>query len=127
MELQFRLVGDVPRADVSSLHRWLERDEEVRRSAVVSLADARSRPDDMGGVADIITVIFADAGAVAGIGSLVIAYRSWRENCGQGGMSLVIEQDGQRVTLTGGSEEELRQVLETFARLKNGHDGSRAS
>ena len=64
----------------------------------------------MGGVFDVITAVFSDAGAVAGVGSLLMAYRAWRDTRTRA-PAFMIEKDGVTVVMDHGSEQEIRYVL----------------
>jgi hypothetical protein len=58
----------------------------------------------------VINAVFADAGAAAGIGSLLVAYRAWRDTRTRP-PAFVIERDGVTVVVNEGSEYEIQRVL----------------
>ena len=58
----------------------------------------------------MISAVFSDAGAVAGVGSLLMAYRAWRDTRTQA-PAFMIEKDGVTVVMHQGSEQEIRYVL----------------
>lgn len=62
-----------------SLYRWLSRDAAMARYGQVTVQATRQQPGGMGAAFDVINAVFADAGALAGIGSLLVAYCAWRE------------------------------------------------
>jgi hypothetical protein len=64
----------------------------------------------MGAAFDVINASFADAGAAAGIGSLLVAYRAWRDTRTQA-PAFTIEKDGVTIVVNHGSEQEIRQIL----------------
>lgn len=96
---------------LDSLFRWLSRDTELARHAHLSSAAACRGPGEMGGALDVVNAVFADAGAAAGIGSLLVAYRAWRSTRTQA-PAFTIERDGVTVTISQGSEEEVGRVLQ---------------
>ena len=97
----------------TSLYRWLSRDSRVTACAEVSLQSGGARPGEMGSVEDLITAVFADAGAMAGVGSLLVAYRAWRDTRTRP-PAITIEKDGVTVEVNEGSEQQIRQVLSAF-------------
>jgi hypothetical protein len=76
----------------------------------VTVQTVSRRADEMGGAFDVINATFADAAAAAGIGSLLVAYRSWRGTRTQAPV-FTIEKDGVTVVVDQGSEHEIRQIL----------------
>jgi len=68
------------------------------------------QPGDMGGAFDVINAMFADAGAAAGIGSLLVAYRAWRDTRTQA-PAFTIGKDGVTAVVDRRSEQEIRQIL----------------
>jgi hypothetical protein len=93
-----------------SLYRWLARDAAVARYGQLTVQAKSLRPGDMGGVFDVINAVFSDAGAMAGIGSMLVAYRAWRDTRTQA-PTFMIEKDDVTVVLDQGSEQEIRQIL----------------
>ncbi|XVQ10280.1 effector-associated constant component EACC1 [Spirillospora sp. CA-255316] len=77
MDLQIGTSGGDER-DLASLHRWLSQDAAFARHARVSRDSVAPTPGGMGGAFDVINAVLADAGAVAGLGSLLIAFKTWR-------------------------------------------------
>jgi hypothetical protein len=109
MRLVISTAGDADGQAVASLYRWLSRDASVARYGQVT-TQVVSRPDRMGAAFDVINAVFADAGAAAGIGSLLVAYRAWRDTRTQA-PALVITKDGVTVVISQVSEEEIQQTL----------------
>jgi hypothetical protein len=95
---------------LASLYRWLRRDSALARYGQLTVQSVNQQPGDMGGAFDVINAAFADAGAAAGIGSLLVAYRAWRDTRTQA-PAFTIEKDGVTVVVDQGSEQEIRQIL----------------
>ncbi len=110
MRLVITAVGDSDGQGVASLYRWLSRDASVARYGQVTVQEASQQPGGMGAAFDVINAIFADAGAASGIGSLLVAYRAWRDTRTQA-PSLVITKGDVTITISQGSEEEIQQIL----------------
>lgn len=94
----------------SSLYRWLSRDQAVGAYGQLNLQSAGQRPGEMGGVLDVITAVFSDGSAVAAIGSLLVAYRAWRDTRTRP-PALEVEKDGVTLVVREGSEQEISKVL----------------
>jgi Effector Associated Constant Component 1 len=109
MRLVISTAEDGDSQAVVSLYRWLSRDATVARYGQVT-AQAVSQPGRMSAAFDVINAVFADAGAAAGIGSLLVAYRAWRDTRTQA-PALVITKDGVTVMINQGSAEEIQQIL----------------
>jgi hypothetical protein len=95
---------------VVSLYRWLSCDAGLARYGQVTVDAADQEQGRMGGVLDVINAVFADAGAAAGVGSLLVAYWAWRDTRTQA-PAFRIEKDGVTVVVDRGSEDELSRVL----------------
>jgi Effector Associated Constant Component 1 len=95
---------------VMSLYRWLSRDTRVAHHARVTIQHAGRQRGEMGGAFDVINAVFADGGAAAGIGSLLVAYRVWRDTRTRP-PAFTVEKDGLTVVIDQGSEQEIQQVL----------------
>src|SRR5450755_1337719 len=96
--------------ELASLYRWLRRDAGLASYGQVTVQAVSGHPGDMGGAFDVINVAFADGGAAAGIGSLLVAYCSWRDTRTHA-PAFTIEKEGVTVVVDRGSEQELRQIL----------------
>lgn len=96
-----------------SLYRWLSQDAAVASYGQVTVQTVRQQPGEMGGAFDVINAVFGDAGAIAGIGSLLVAYRAWRDTRTQA-PAFTIEKDGVTVVIDRGSEEEIQQILKVM-------------
>ena len=93
-----------------SLYRWLSHDAVVASYGQVTVQAVKQQPGDMGAVLDVISAVFSDAGAAAGVGSLLVAYRAWRDTRTQA-PAFMIEKDGVTIVVDHGSEQEIRHVL----------------
>jgi len=82
-----------------SLFRWLKRDQELRRSAEISLAPKGSTAD-MGAV-DVINMVFTQGISLL---NLAVAYASWRESRTRA-PSITVHTENAFVTLTDDSRE----------------------
>lgn len=94
----------------ASLYRWLSRDPGVGACGQLSLQSVSQQQGEMGSVLDVITAVFSDAGAAAGVGSLLVAYHAWRDTRTRP-PALAIEKDGVTIVVREGSEQEIRKVL----------------
>jgi len=110
MHLMINLNGAGDGKTMASLHRWLSHDARLRQYATLTVQPASPVPGEMGAALDVINAVFADAGAAAGVGSLLVAYRAWRETRTRP-PALVIEREGVTITVNDGSEREIRQVI----------------
>ncbi|MEU8802440.1 hypothetical protein [Spirillospora sp. NPDC048819] len=122
MDLRISTV-DADGQELKSLYRWLSRDGMLMRHAQVSFEQA-DRPGEMGGVFDLINVLLADASAVAGMGSLAVALKTWRGTRSRPA-AITIEHNGVIITLTEGSEEEIRSLLDRLSPPAEGEPGDR--
>jgi hypothetical protein len=113
MRLVISPVEDGDDQAVASLYRWLSRDAAVAACGQVRVESIGPQPGEMGSVLDVITAVFSDAGAAAGVGSLLVAYRAWRDTRTRA-PSLTIEKDGVTLVVNEGSEEEVRRTLGLF-------------
>jgi hypothetical protein len=93
-----------------SLYRWLSSDAAVASRGQVTVQAVRPQPGGMGGALDVISAVFSDAGAMAGVGSLLVAYRTWRDTRSQA-PAFRIEKDDVTVVVYHGSEQEILDVL----------------
>ena len=110
LQLVIRPVGDDAGQAIASLYKWLSRDASVARYGQVTVGVADQQPGDMGAAVDVINAVFADAGGAAGIGSLLVAFRAWRDTRTQAPI-FTIHKEGVTIELAEGSEEECRRVL----------------
>ena len=110
MQLMISAVEPGDGQALASLYRWLHRDSAVARQGQVTVQAVGRQSGDMSGALDVISVVFADAGAAAGIGSLLVAFRSWRDTRTQA-PAFTIEKDGVIVVVNSGSEQEIQQIL----------------
>jgi hypothetical protein len=94
---------------LASLYRWLSQDAAVARYGQVTVQTVSQQPGEMG-AADVINAVFADGGAAAGIGSLLIAYRTWRDTRTQA-PAFTIEKNGVTVVIDRVSEHEIQQII----------------
>lgn len=121
MQLMISPVGTDEGQAVVSLYRWLSRDTSVARYGRVTIHAGSRRPGEMGAAVDVINAVFADAGAIAGVGSLLIAYRAWRDTRTQA-PAFTVEMDGVTVLVHRGSEEEVEQILSLMRPDRGGID-----
>lgn len=75
MHATIALVDDTTNG-LASLYSWLQRDDELR-GQVTSVA-AETKPGDMGGVTEVLTVALGSGGAVAALGGTLNAWLSSR-------------------------------------------------
>lgn len=113
MELRITPVESGNDQELVSLYRWLLRDAAVGRQGRISLDTVTRRPGEMGGAFDVINAVFADASALAGIGGLLIAYRTWRDTRSQA-PRVRIERDGVSIVVENGSEDEIQRIVRTL-------------
>ena len=113
VELRITPVESGHDQELVSLYRWLSRDAAVGRYGRVSLGTVSRRPGEMGGAFDVINAVFADASALAGIGGLLLSYRTWRDTRSQA-PRVRIEKDGVTIVVENGSEEEVQRIVRTL-------------
>jgi Effector Associated Constant Component 1 len=113
VELRITPLEPVNDQELVSLYRWLSRDAALGRHGRVSLETVTRRPGEMGGAFDVINAVFADASALAGIGGLLLSYRTWRDTRSQA-PRVRIEKDGVTIEVENGSEEEVRRIVRTL-------------
>jgi hypothetical protein len=73
VDARITLGGDPDGEALTSLYRWLDRDRDV----TVSLVPAAELPGDMGGGFEVIAAVLSNGIA---LGSLIVAYLSWRDS-----------------------------------------------
>ncbi|MET7426693.1 hypothetical protein [Dactylosporangium sp. NPDC005555] len=108
VEVQINVdAGDDEEALVS-FYRWLLEDPEVSRLADVSMAMRTPSPEMMGGV-EVISVVASNAIA---LGSLVVAFLSWRDSRPRRSVPIArLERGDVTVTIEGGSADEIRAII----------------
>jgi hypothetical protein len=121
MQLMISPVGPNDGKALASLYRWLSHDAGVARHGQVTIQTVNSQLGEMGAAVDVINAVFADASAAASIGSLLVAYRAWRDTRTQA-PSFVIEKDGVTVVICHGSEQEISQILDSMLPGATGTD-----
>jgi len=104
-------VGTDDGSELVSLYRWLSGDAAVADRVQVVVETRDGQHGAMGGAFNVINAMFADGSAVAAIGSLFLAYRTWRDTR-QTPPALKIEKDGVTVLVNSGSDQEMRHVVE---------------
>lgn len=109
-KLVIRAHNDRDHETLDSLFRWLILDATLSRYCKVTSETVARRPGEMGGAIDLISAVFAGVGAMAGVGSLLVAYRSWRDSRPDVPM-LSIEGNGVTVYLEGSSDQEVQQAV----------------
>ncbi|MFI0351786.1 hypothetical protein [Actinomadura sp. 9N407] len=110
MELRISAADD---GDVVSLYRWFAQDASVSRHARVSLDEAAPRPGSAAGTITVINVSLQDSGAVAGLGTLVIAFTAWRGTRSRPA-AITVHCGDVTATLTDGSEAEIQPLLDAL-------------
>lgn len=113
MQLVISPIEDSDGEALASLYQWLSGDAEVSRHGRLSAEAVRHQPGDMGVAIDVINAVFADTSAAAAIGSLLVAYRAWRDTRTHA-PAIKIEKDGVTVLVDRRSDNEIRQILESL-------------
>jgi len=96
-------------AVLASLYRWLAQDPRLGGQVAARLRPRRLPEASMGGV-EVIDLIVSNAIA---LGSLAISYATWRRALGRE-PTVRFEHEGQALTVTACTPEEVRQTLETL-------------
>jgi Effector Associated Constant Component 1 len=111
---------------LASLYRWLSQDAVVARYGGVTAHEVSREPGEMGAALDVINAVFADAGATAGVGSLLIAYRAWRDTRTKA-PTFTVTMNDVTVTLDRGTEEEFKKIIDLIPKRDDatvkGHPG----
>ncbi|MFF0290329.1 hypothetical protein [Streptomyces sp. NPDC005262] len=69
-----------PHDFIESLQEWLTQDAEASQSSTIELANSVKSPENMSGSFDTILAV---AGQMTGLGSLILAYLTWRKTMSQ--------------------------------------------
>jgi hypothetical protein len=111
MEYRIRVDSDDDGRSLASLHRWLTDDADVTRHVAIQLASRPVRPGEMGPVLDTIV---ASANDGIALGSLIVAYLSWRGSRTDAPAAR-IERDGVVVSLRDCSPETVGRIVEALS------------
>jgi hypothetical protein len=113
MDLHISVLTDDDR-ELVSLYRWLAQDASVQRNARISRGTFPPPPGStqspMGDAFDFINAVLSNANAVAGIGSMLIAYKAWRGTRSKP-PAITIRHGDITVTVAEGSEQEIQPLL----------------
>ncbi|REE99172.1 effector-associated constant component EACC1 [Thermomonospora umbrina] len=113
MELTITAADTGDDRDLISLHHWLTRDAAVARHGRPELVALPHDAGELGGAFDVISMALADAAAIAGVGSLWVAVKTWRSTRARP-PALRIEYDGVTVIVEEGSEVEIQPLLDAL-------------
>lgn len=110
MEVRILVDSEDQGLALTSLCRWLTDDVEVTRSAEVSLQPAADDPSEMGGAFEAINAIVSDSIA---LGSLIVAYQSWRDSRAQRHI-VYIEDDRIRLNISGSTPATVEYIVKAL-------------
>jgi hypothetical protein len=113
MDLRISAAADGDDHDLVSLYHWFAHDASVTRHGGVSLDEACPRPGPAGGTRVQINATLRETAAVAGLGSLVIAFNAWRGTRDRP-LAIMVRYGEVTVTLTDGSEQEVQPLLDAL-------------
>jgi hypothetical protein len=111
LELRIRIHDDEDGNALVSLHRWLAQDQDVTRWAAVNLISESGGQGDMGAAFDAITAVVSNS---IGLGSLVIAYLSWRDSRSHPSAA-TIEHERVVINITDISPENVGRLVEALS------------
>ncbi|MEU5903531.1 hypothetical protein ABZ780_04035 [Micromonospora sp. NPDC047467] len=111
------ITADESDDELRRLGHWLRDDDDVAKSADVSLRTS-GQSGQMGGL-EIIDVVVSNA---VGLASLAIAYASWRNSRRQHLSVTFTRDDGLEVTVRGGSAADIRQISDSLSQPYRGRD-----
>ena len=100
--------------ELRDFFRWLTEDEDGPEQARLGTR-AGGGPDGAMGLQDVIDLVLTQGTAIA---NLAMVYANWRDSRGDRpmpGLTFTRASDGLAVTVSGGSEEAVRQVLTVLA------------
>lgn len=100
--------------ELREFFRWLTEDEDGPGQARLETR-AGGEPDGAMGPQDVIDLVLTQGVAIA---NLAMVYANWRDSRGSRptpGLTFTRASDGLSVTVSGGSEEAVRQVLTVLA------------
>lgn len=96
--------------ELISLYAWLQQDSTVHRNAHIELLHRNAPVGEMGGIADLVSLITDNAWSAA---SFAVALSAWRQARPSSGR-IVVRRGNATVTLENGTEEEVRQIVAMF-------------
>ncbi|MGP3975087.1 effector-associated constant component EACC1 [Streptomyces sp. 8N114] len=105
VQVEISVLGDDATA-VADLYQWLRDDPDVRRHAEPSLVHIPGDGTAMGAL-EVINLVLQQGFAAANLG---LAYAAWRA-ARPTAPPLAVEVDGRRITVRGGSEEEVARLV----------------
>lgn len=107
MQVQIKVAEDDGGTALIDLYRWLRQDDDLRRHAGVRLRPPRQTGGFMGTL-EVIDLVLNQGIAAA---NLALAYATWRAGR-PASPPVTITVDGMSVTVTDGSEESVRRIVE---------------
>jgi hypothetical protein len=110
------LISSESDEQINALYRWFQADDDVARSARVSIG----RPRELGSMGALETIDVVLTHAVA-IGNLALAFMAFRQSRTNSSPLTITRPDGQTLT-TDGSPEVTSEVITRF--LSGGNDGA---
>jgi hypothetical protein len=107
LRVTITLADDPDNQAIASLKRWLSRDPDVVHGALISTKRLGSTSGEMNAWFDAISALVSDGTA---LGSLIVAYQSWRDSRPQP-PSATIECNGTVVHLFDSTPEKIEQIV----------------
>jgi hypothetical protein len=111
LEIRIRAEGEGSGEALVSLHHWLSQDPDVRRAADLRLEASEAAEGTMSDAFDAIMAIVSNSIA---LGSLIVAYQSWRDARAHS-PKVRIETEGLTVDLTGSSADTVAQIAKAVS------------
>jgi hypothetical protein len=96
-------------ADLNSLYHWLSMDDDVTREARLSMGSSGRRTDAQSPL-DVIDILLSNATA---IGSLLIAYSTWRRTRPDK-PSITLEIGGTEMTVHDPDDETIQRLIKAL-------------
>jgi Effector Associated Constant Component 1 len=116
MELSLSIPNEKDQESLLSLYEWLEDDRDIRKGAEVNLIEAPLQRGSMAGEFELISLLMSSG---FNIGSLAIAFASWRASR-TASPPVRIEAKGLEITIDSDDSRVIERALKMFSGETNG-------
>ncbi|GGR09378.1 hypothetical protein ACH4U6_20615 [Streptomyces netropsis] len=99
MDIRVSIPDEEDQEPLLSFHRWLMDDQDIRRTAGITLVEAPARPGDMTPDIALISLLVSSGFNIAGLGMAIANWRSSRKapppvRVEVGGVRIVVDDSG---------------------------------